>query len=114
MMDKSWEITVVGVDDTFDLDSVPKVKERLRAVLERTGPVVLDLRSAILDSTGLGAVLSLQRRLELQERLLFVVSDDARFHRLLDLTGVRAALCVVRSAEEALRLARERELVPAA
>jgi len=113
-MDKSWEITVLGVEDALDLDSVSHLKERLRSVLERTGPVVLDLRSAILDSTGLGAVLSLQRRLDLQDRLLLIVSDDARFHRLLDLTGVRAALQVVASSEEALRLARERVLTAAA
>jgi len=114
MMDKSWEITVVGVEDALDLDSVSHVKERLRSVLERSGPVVLDLRSAVLDSTGLGAVLSLQRRLDLQDRLLLVVSDDARFHRLLDITGVRAALRVVRSFDEAVGLAREQVLVPTA
>lgn len=113
-MDKSWEITVVGVEDALDLDSVSYVKERLHAVLERSGPVVLDLRAALLDSTGLGAVLSLQRRLELQERSLFVVSDSAQFHRLLDLTGVRAALRVVRNADEAISLARGRELATAA
>lgn len=114
MMEKSWEITVVGVEDEFDLDSVSNVKKRLRGVLERSGPVVLDLRTALLDSTGLGAVLSLQRQLELQRRPLFIVSDDARFHRLLDLTGVRPVLCVVRSAEEALSLARARKPATAA
>lgn len=113
-MDNSWEITIIGAEGDLDLDTVQHVKARMRAVLERTGPVLLDLRKAVLDSTGLGSVLYLQRRLELQDRLLFVVSDDARFHRLLDLTGVRPALQVVRSMDEALQLARERELASAA
>jgi anti-sigma B factor antagonist len=110
----SWEITVVGLEETLDARSAPQVKERFQQVLDRPGPVVLDLRASTLDSTGLGSVLSLQRRLELQERRLVVVSDDPYFHRLLQVTGVNSAICVRRTVEEAIQEARRLRMAPAA
>jgi anti-anti-sigma factor len=113
MVGSSWEVTFIGVEDALDVISAPQVHERLRDLLERRGPVALDLRSVSLDSAGLGAVLSLQRRLELQNRRLIVVADDDYLDRLLEATGVGKMLCVVRDADEAVRRARLCSLVAA-
>jgi anti-anti-sigma factor len=110
----NWEITLVGVDEALDAQTAPIVKERLREVLDRPGPVVLDLRTASVDSTGLGTVLSLQRKLELQNRRLMVISNDPYLHRLLAVTGVGATLCVLRDVDEAIDHARKTRLAPAA
>lgn len=111
----TWEMTLVGVDEALDAQTAPHVKERLRKVLDRPGPVVLDLRSATVDSTGLGTVLSLQRKLELQNRRLLVISTDPYLHRLLTVTGVGATLCVLGDVDEAIDYARRTSrLAPAA
>lgn len=110
----TWEITLVGVDEALDAHTAPQVKERIRGIMDRTGPVVLDLRSVTVDSTGLGTILSIQRRLELKDRRLLVVSDDPYLHRLLAVTGVGATLCVVRDVEEAIQEARSRSMSAAA
>jgi anti-anti-sigma factor len=114
MVEQSWEITYVKFERALDLESLSESRERLRSILTRDGHVVLDLRTAELDSTGLGAVLSLQRKLELQQRLLFVVSSDPAFLRLLEVTGVASVLRVVADAEEAVRQAHSLRIAAAA
>ena len=114
MVEQSWEVTYVKFERSLDLESLAESRERLSGVLARDGHVVLDLRSAELDSTGLGAVLSLQRKLELQDRVLFVVSNEPAFLRLLEVTGVKSVLRIVADAEEAVRQARSLRLAAAA
>jgi anti-anti-sigma factor len=114
MVEQSWEITYVKFERALDLDSLAEGRERFSGVLAREGHVVLDLRGSVLDSSGLSAILSLQRKLELKDRVLLVVSADPGFHRLLEVTGVASALRVVADAEEAVRQARSfRALVTA-
>jgi anti-anti-sigma factor len=102
----SWEVTVVCVEHAIDGDNVRELKQQLSHLLSRTGHVVLDLRDATLDGSGLGSVLSLQRQLELQGRRLLVVSDDPRFRGLLEATGVSSTLSLFQDAEQAVSFAR--------
>jgi anti-anti-sigma factor len=107
MHPRSWELTFVSVESDLDFDSVARVKAQLSSLLDRGGHVVMDLRAATLDSSGLGAVLSLQRQLELQGRRLLVVSRDPGFLSLLDTAGARGALQLFPDAEQAIKHARK-------
>lgn len=102
----SSEVTLVHVENVFDFETGPTVRSKLLPILKRQGHVILDLRGAMLDSSGLGTVLSMQRRLELQGRLLLVVAADKRFISLLERTGVRAHLQLFRDTEAAFQYAR--------
>jgi anti-anti-sigma factor len=117
MEPRSWEVTIVRVESELNLETVASVKRQLTSLLGRCGHVILDLREATLDSSGLGAVLSLQRHLELQERRLLVIARDPRFFSLLDSAGAGSALAVFPDADRAIEHARlhspEAPLVPA-
>lgn len=100
------EVTVARLDCAFDQDTALRVKEQLSSLFCRPGHVVLDLQEARLDSVGLGAILSLQRKLELQGRRLFVVSDAGPFRELLARAGVSDCLTLFEHADEAMTCAR--------
>ena len=106
MQPQSWQVTFVCVGHGFDVDTASQVRTELLPLLLRQGHVVLDLRDAVLDSSGLGAVLSLQRRLELQNRKLMVVATDPQFLALLERAGVAGVLSLFNDAEQAVRHAR--------
>ena len=99
------DIAFACVHHTFQSEATSRLREQLAPLLSRTGPVVLDLRAARLDSSGLGALLSMQCRLKYQNRRMFVVSSDPAFHHLLAVTGVSQSLEVFESVETAMRRA---------
>jgi anti-anti-sigma factor len=101
------EITFARLESNLNGETLAWIREQLSPLLRRPGHVVLDLRNASLDSAGLGALLSMQRMLELQGRRLLVVATDPGFQSLLDVTGARAALNLYADAEQAMASARE-------
>jgi len=101
----SREVTYVSIHNPVDVDTTPAVKPELEKLLARPGQVILDVRAAAVDSTGLGAILSFQRRLELQDRRLLVVADSREFSQLLDRTGARDALHLFQDPEQAFQSA---------
>jgi len=96
------EVTFARVEEPFTHETARRVKEQLSPVLAGPGNVVLDLRRAELDGVGLGALLSIQRKLELQGRSLFVVTADAAFHALVEASGVTSALALFSGMNEAI------------
>jgi anti-anti-sigma factor len=98
----SCELTLVRLESALTLDTTPAVKEQLAPVLSCAGHVILDMRGILLDSTGLGAVLSLQRNLGLQGRKLLIVTTDPQFIGLLERTGVSGVLSLFPDAEAAV------------
>jgi anti-anti-sigma factor len=103
MQSGTWEVTLVGVRDALETGTAAEVKERFNALLDRDGDVILDVRGVRLDSAGLGAILSLQRQLELRERRLLVVTQGASLLTLLDSAGAKGALALYPDAEAAAR-----------
>lgn len=99
------EVTFARVDCAFDTDTAVRIKEQLTPLLHRPGHVVLDLREARLDSAGLGALLTIQRRLEAQGRRLFVVNDDPGFRDLLERAEVADCLTLFDEADDAMAVA---------
>lgn len=102
------DLTFARVEEPFTLETAPRVRDLLSPVLDAAGHVVLDLRSPELDSVGLGALLSIQRKLELQGRSLFVVTADPDFRALVEAAGVTDSLAIFTEVEQAVRVAQER------
>lgn len=99
------QIQIVRLQDARGRDSARAVREQLAPALAEAGHVVLDLRRAAPDTTLLGVVLSFQRRLELNGRLLVVVAQDRSFFRLLDVLGISGALTVLADVDAAVAYA---------
>jgi len=105
------EVTFARVEEPFTHETAPRVKEQLSPVLAALGHVVLDLRRAELDGVGLSALLSIQRKLELQGRSLFVVTENRDFHALIEAAGVTSALALFSEMDQAIQEAQgNREL----
>ena len=107
-MQSQNEVILVRPEGAFDFETAARLKAQWPRLLSLTGHVVLDLRAARLDCRALSALLSLQRRLELQGRILVVVTEDSRFLALLERTGAESALCLFRDVDAAVRYAKTR------
>jgi anti-anti-sigma regulatory factor len=100
------EVTFARVEEPFTSETAVRVKESLSPLLVGPGHVVLDLRSAQMDGVGLGALLSLQRKLELQGRALFVVTTDPAFGALIEAAGAGASLTLFSEMDQAIHEAK--------
>lgn len=107
MRSASWGVTFIGVDQAVDSETAAAVRTRLNPVLGQGGHVVLDLRGAGVDGEGLGAILSIQRQLEVHGQRMLLVSEDPRFLSLVERAGVSAAFSVFGDSESALTFARD-------
>jgi anti-anti-sigma regulatory factor len=101
------ELTFAQVDSPLTAETVGSVKEQLSPLLGCPGHVVLDIRGSKLDGVGLSALLSMQRKLELQNRRLFVVATDPEFRALLEAAGASHSLTVFADMEQAVATARQ-------
>ena len=101
MQSSGAPVTILRLSDDLTVDRMREMRSEVRAALAAPGHLVLDVREVALDSTGLGALLSLQRQLELQERRLAIVSDDPAFISLLDRSGVLAAITLFSDPDQA-------------
>ena len=99
------QIQLIRLREPRGRDAARAVRDQLAPALAETGHVVLDLRRLMPDTTLLGVVLSFQRRLELNGRLLLVVSQDRGFFRLLDALGISSALTVFTDVDAAVAYA---------
>jgi anti-anti-sigma factor len=84
------------------VDTAADVKLELKPLISKPGHIVLDLRGATLDSTGLGVVISMKWRLEQAGRRLIVVGDGHSLNQLIERAGVANYLTVYESVEEAM------------
>lgn len=101
MQSSGSPITLVRPTHDLTVETMRHTRAELAGLLDEPGHVLLDLRAVSLDSTGLGAVLSLQRQLELLERRLAVIGTDPAFMTLLDRTGALDALTLFAEPEPA-------------
>lgn len=107
MRSASWGVTFIGVDHAVDSETAAAVRTRLDPLLGQGSHVVLDIRGAGVDGAGLGAILSLQRQLELHGQRMLLVSRDPQFLTLVERAGVSAAFSVFGDPESALTFARD-------
>ena len=96
------EILFVRLKSDITSETRVRVRETLRPLLDREGHLLLDMRGASVDLRGLSLILSLQRRLELCERRLALVSEEPGFLELVERAGAAGALAVFAHADQAL------------
>jgi anti-sigma B factor antagonist len=102
-------VAVITLSGEHDLNTAPALRTRLANAIEHGDPVIVDLSgAAFIDSSILGAVLDARRQAE--ERgvgFAIALSNGAQpVERVLEVTGLRAALPVHSSREDALQAAR--------
>ena len=98
-------LTITG---EHDLSTAPDLGRRLKSLIASGSPVVLDLsRATFIDSSILGAVLDAKRRAGAASLGFSVVNAGGAetVRRVLEVTGLRAALPVHEAREEALAAA---------
>lgn len=107
--------TVVSVAGELDILTVPRLASTLDDIVRRLqGDLVIDLtRTGFIDSIGLHALLTVQRRLSERSRHLAVICDEGPVRSAMELARVADALGVVSSFAEYELLRRSRDAAKA-
>lgn len=85
-------ITLVILSGELDIYTVASFRSDLESVDPATSPLVLDLSEVtLLDSSGLGALVSLLNRARAGEGQLGLVCPQKRIRRVFEITGLRKA-----------------------
>jgi anti-sigma B factor antagonist len=99
---KAW--TVVTVHGEIDVATSPTLRERLIDLVNDGGTrLVLDLEAVdFLDSTGLGTIVSILKRVRTHGGDLRLVCTEARIRRLFEITGLDKAVPLYASLDDAI------------
>jgi anti-sigma B factor antagonist len=99
---KAW--TVVTVHGEIDVATSPTLRERLIGLVnEGATRLVLDLEGVdFLDSTGLGTIVSVLKRVRTHGGDLRLVCTEARIRRLFEITGLDKAVPLHASLDDAI------------
>jgi anti-sigma B factor antagonist len=99
---KGW--TVVTVHGEIDVATSPTLRERLIDLVNGGATrLVLDLEAVdFLDSTGLGTIVSLLKRVRTHGGDLRLVCTEARIRRLFEITGLEKAVPLHASLDDAI------------
>jgi anti-sigma B factor antagonist len=83
--------TVLVLAGDLDLASAPRLAQAVQGLPDEPGPVVLDLRQvAFVDSSGVSALLDVERVLQERHRQLALLQPAGAVTRLLDLVELRS------------------------
>lgn len=95
--------TVAATGD-LDIYSAPQFKQDLSEAMDQhAGPLVVDLTAvAFIDSTALGVLIGVLRRMVEQDRTLVLVIRERRIARLFSITGLDKVFTIVESRHEAV------------
>lgn len=95
---------VVEVEGQVDLYSAPELKAHTSRVIDQGAScVIVDLaRVTFMDSTGLGVLVGLLKRLRAARAELLLVVTDYDVERLFQLTGLDGSFEIYRSRDDAL------------
>lgn len=81
--------TEIAIFGELDYATEARVTPVVDAALERSGPVVIDLRACpFVDSRGIGVLVRAAVRLQKQDRTLVLRGVQKRVRRILDITGL--------------------------
>jgi anti-sigma B factor antagonist len=99
---RAW--TVVTVHGEIDVATSPTLRERLiDLVNDGATRLVLDLEAVdFLDSTGLGTIVSVLKRVRTHGGDLRLVCTEARIRRLFEITGLDRAVPLHASLDDAI------------
>jgi anti-anti-sigma factor len=95
---------VIEPHGEIDLATAPNLRAALDAAMDPAARCVLvDFEDvAFLDSTGIGVLLSAQRKLRARGGKLIVVCDDPLIRRVFEIAGLTDILSITPSRREAL------------
>lgn len=109
------EPIVVRFSGELDVSRYAELRDRLNSTWDGVSPVVVDLRTvSLIDSTCLSELLLFRRRVQRVKAAFSTLVTDPSVSRLLDITGLKKSLNVVRDEGAALvsqRLQRDAEEV---
>jgi anti-sigma B factor antagonist len=92
----------VSVSGELDQATAPALREALEEAVAGSGGVLVDLSGCgFIDSSGLSLLVETQRRLAEGGRRFAVCSPRSEVRRLLELTGIDAAVGVFETCDEA-------------
>ena len=96
-------VSVVSVEGELDLSTAPRLKWMLLDSLQADGGrVVADLSLvSFMDSTALGVLVGVQRKLEQDARLAIVCTSE-RVLQIFEFSGIDSAFAIFATVEEAL------------
>ena len=96
---RAWTVSVAG---ELDLYSVPELEEELATLPPEVSHVLVDLTEVtFLDSTALGALLRVARRLDGDGGLLVLAADQPSILRTFETSGLDRRFVIHRHAHEA-------------
>jgi anti-sigma B factor antagonist len=100
---------VVEPHGEIDLATAPNLKAALDAATDASARYVLvDFKDvAFLDSTGIGVLLSAERKLRARDGKLIVVCNDPLIRRVFEIAGLTHVFNITPSRREALLAAEE-------
>jgi anti-sigma B factor antagonist len=85
-------VTLVVLGGELDIYTVAGFRRDLEEIDATTAPVVVDLTDVtLLDSSGLGALVSLLNRVRAGEGRLGLICPHRRLRRVFEITGLRRA-----------------------
>jgi anti-sigma B factor antagonist len=101
---REGERVVLRLDGDLDMASVPLLESEVElATLDDTATIVLDLRGLeFLDSTGLRAILLLDKRSTERGQAFALVRGSEQVQRLMTMTRVDEHLKIIATPEEIL------------
>jgi anti-sigma B factor antagonist len=101
---REGERVVLSLDGELDLASVPLLESAVENVtLDDPATIVLDLRKLeFIDSTGLRAILSLDKRSTERGQTFALVRGSQQVQRLMSMTRVDEHLRIITTPEEIL------------
>jgi len=96
-------IRVIAISGELDMAAAPAFERALFDSVDGDEPVILDLSQvSFMDSTAIGALLAVRRRLQLRpSRLAIVCAPGSEIERTLDYMGLDAAFSIVQSRPQA-------------
>ena len=98
------DVPVVRISGELDIDQAVRVREQLDKVIDAgTVRFVIDLSDvSYIDSTGLGMLVAVHKRLVTEQRFYVLTVPRASQRKVFEITGLSTVLIIVESLEDAL------------
>ncbi|HZD21795.1 MAG TPA: STAS domain-containing protein [Acidimicrobiia bacterium] len=92
----------ISVSGEIDLATVPELESAIDSVLAwDSQPLVIDLtESSFMDSTGLKALVTANRKFDEDGHLFAIVVRGGPVSRLIDLSGIESSIRIVASTDD--------------
>jgi anti-sigma B factor antagonist len=89
-----WEVELIG---DADIQTSTRLKDELNAMLDETeSNVELNCeRLSYIDSTGLGVLIGVLKRVKTKEKNIYILSAQANMKKLLSITGLDKIFVIV-------------------